>query len=162
MIESADESIIIRDSLIGNLEKGICNAVGKTGDLESIDSAIESLIVALENIGNFEKDEMISLKETINDTIKISEQNVMDSLDSAETYERWLPAYTIPMLVMGILLVLGAILSWFYPKVNKQFFVLQTWVTLPLLVITIVGSVIIAAVLGPVLIANSGKEREKL
>jgi hypothetical protein len=144
------------------LENGICSAIGEDGGLDEIDRTIENLIIILNDIGNFEKDEMTSLKDTIEETVASSELRVMDTLDSAETYERWLPAYTVPMLVMGILLVAGAALSWFLPTTNTQFFVLQTWITLPLLIITIVGSVILAATLGPVLIANSGKDVKKV
>ena len=161
MIELADGSIVLRDSLVLTLENGICQSIGEDGTLDAIDSTIEDVILILNDIGSFEKDEMILLKEMLEETFSNTEAQVLGSLESAESYERWLPAYTVPMLVMGCLLVLGATLSWFMPTVNKWFFILQTWVTLPLLILTVIGSVLIASGLGPVLIANSGKESRK-
>ena len=128
-----------------------------TGNFNAVDNKIQKLIILLDAVGNFERNEMEAVKNTIEETYTSVENMVLDTLDSGGAYDRWLPLYTIPMMIMGCLLLLGSLLSWFAPKTSKRFFVLQTWITLPLLMITIVVSVIIAGVLAPTLIVNSGK-----
>jgi hypothetical protein len=157
LLSLVNETVPIRDQLILTVENGICEAVGETGELDSVDSKIGEVIDLLEDIGTFERDEMEAVKDTIEETYSSVETMILDGLDSGGTYDRWLPFYTIPMMIMGCLLVLGSLLSWFLPKTSKQFFVLQTWLTLPMLGITIVSSIIITGILAPTLIANSGE-----
>ena len=108
------------------MEDGLCNAIGQNSNLDEVDSKIENVVILLDDLGTFERDEMEATKDTIEETYSSVETMILDGLESGGTYDRWLPLYTIPMMIMGCLLVLGSILSWFFPKTSKQFFVLQT------------------------------------
>ena len=157
LLSLVDDTNPLREQLVLTIENGVCEAVGKTGNFDAVDEKIQDVINLLDDVGEFERGEMEAVKNTIEEAYTSVENMILDTLDAGGTYDRWLPLYTIPMMIIGCLLVLGSLLSWFAPKTSKRFFVLQTWITLPLLMLTIVVSIIIAGVIAPALIVNSGK-----
>lgn len=155
-ITLGDQSAAFRESLFELIGTGVCN-VFEPENVESnpIDGQIAVIVDALEGLQTFALNYVKDIKNAFEQDMK---RVLQDIDDETNDYERRLnPAhYAGPAITFGIVLMIGVILAWL-PYRNKIYFGIQTWVMMPLFFVFISVSIIIIAIVGVVLAANSGE-----
>ena len=152
-----DDSAILRDSLIDQIDEGICNSFqgGNANPLAEIDNLASELVIVLNELQEFAKAEVIDIKETFGSDLESRVNAVEDTTDYYESVLN--PAYyASPAIVFGFIFMIGIILAW----VNIKFgiyFCIQTWVILPLFFIFFTVSIIAIAAVGIALVGNAGE-----
>ena len=139
---------------------GICSGLG-AGITSQIDQELQSLITALDMLSDFTDTNLPTSGEPIAvvEGIQTANSTIDMVLDIAEE-ETWKARYlAIPLVIASAWMMIGICLTWFFPQFgSKRYFCVQSWVTIPLVVICILVVSIVVATCGAALVMNSGKQ----
>lgn len=154
IIEAGAETIPIRDTAIGLLNEGVCNSFeGGNGMTINFDEKALKVVDTLSGLADFSQDEFIILRNQFQNEFTDAETEINLVVDQAQNYAR-ASYYAISIIIVSFLLSMGGYMAWFGPKF-RTYFVLQTWILLPLYFVVLVLTVVVAAALSAVLTVNS-------
>lgn len=154
-ISFSEESEQLRDSLQVLIDQGICGSFqgGNGNVLDEFDTPANALNDALGALQEFAQTDVTEIKETFQSNM---ESAVNDVEDIVEVYESSTNAayYAGPAIAFGLLFMIGIVLASMNSKF-KLYFLLQTWLFLPLFFIFFTVSILIIVVVGIALVANA-------
>ncbi len=158
MIEFGESSVELRDNLIDVIGQSLCESYGggqDTNPENEFDNSALALVSILAELQDFAKEELTDIRNAFaTDVMQISYQ-MGNTTDSTVVLAN--PAYYgAPTIALGFTLLIGIVLAWieFDPPI---YFSVQTWFIMPLFFILIFVSIIVIAIVGAVLVANSGE-----
>lgn len=158
LIAFGDGTTALRAEIVELIDEGVCSAAGGAGVgavevQQTFDDAAVQVVDILTELEGFSKNKLTELRDTFAVEFDTVNDGLSASADSGESYAR--PMFiSIPVVVFGLLLMMGAILAWQELNIS-MYFKIQTWCILPLfgLLVVVIGFVL--AAIGTVLVANS-------
>ena len=158
-ISVGNDSTVLRDSLIDQLDDGICNSFegGNANPLAEIDDLASELVTVLDQLQEFAKSDVIDIKDTFGSNLEDRVNSVEDRIDLWQSILN--PAfYAGPAIGLGFIFMIGIILAWVKIKFCCLYFCIQTWIILPFFFIFFTASILTIAAVGTALVANAGKD----
>lgn len=161
MVRSATKAQInfeaYRSLALSYVMEGICRDKSVT---TPIDSEVEDVAKVLTLMGEWSyglDGALGDIIQTLNSTEHTLTNEVVEVIENVESQKAIITWIIIIMLLFACGLFAGGCLAWFTPSSFQYFFCLQGWVILPLFMLTLCGSVVLASLCGMVLVLNSGK-----
>jgi hypothetical protein len=162
MITFGEDTLPLRNDLIDVIDGGLCQSFqgGNENPEDTFDEAASSLVVILTELQNFANSELTDIRDTFENDVMSLSQKTANATNNTEILAN--PAlYAVPAITLGLLLLIGTVFAWLEIG-GSGFFWVQTWIIMPLFFILLFSSIILIAVVGAVLVANSGKSNENL
>ncbi len=161
LIQAGTLTTPIRDNLVSLIADGVCSSFDSgNGDPLDVDAQAQKAVDSLSGLSDFTAVQLVDIKDNFSTQFQEIDGQVDSILDSVQDYAR-ISYYAIGMISLGAFLYIGAYVAWFGPQrytiSTKTYFVIQTWIILPLYLLTLILTAIFASAIGTSLVVNAGK-----
>lgn len=157
LIDAGTLTMPIRDSVVDVIEGGVCSSFDSgNGEPIDVDTNAQKVVEVLTDLNDFTNGELIDIRENFSTQFEAIESEVNYYIDLAQEYAKT-SYYAIGVICLSALLYIGAYLAWFGQGCIslKSYFCLQTWVILPLYLLSLVATAIFTSAIGTALVVNS-------